>query len=231
MSIHEGYDDRTPVTRHQGLAAHQFAEEFEAMGPGRVLNVASGGTNLQSDIKDLLPDSDIEVVSLDPDYNNSENWFYQNIPNRQVGIAQDLPFDDDSFSLTLCQFGIQHMPKEDVPTVLKEMVRVTKPVDEPLDPRAGTILLGPVFKDKVLEKYIYDNGLEDVCGIETPSNYVQENWRPSGKPTLIIKKVPQLSAEKLAKISAGLIETKAIYPKRKSLGELVSRATHGFSQV
>lgn len=211
------FDPRTPLTEHRGLAVEMYGPEFLGPADGPVLNVAAGHTNLARDLEGThlgVP----EVVSLDPIY-ETVSW-YTHDPNRVPGVAEDMPFADDTFATTLCQFGIQHIndPTKQA-AALREMVRVTKPTDSINDNTKGTILVNPVWGVRKLTKAIYDHGLEDVCGIQEAPERVRGKH---AYPTLVIKKIPALTAEKLDMLVNTVVHTGALN-RRRTVAEFLAR--------
>ena len=210
------YDDRTPRTEHRYLAAGMYGREFLSPAQGSVLNVAAGHTDLAGDLADM-GQSGVQVVSLDPMYGSSP-W-YSTKADRVPGVAQEIPYDDNTFAATLCQYGLQHMAGQQSPAI-REMVRVTRPVEDIHDNTGGTILLNPVFKVDVLTDAIRKGGLADVCGIQAPPADVRDRL---AKPTLVIKKVPALTPDKIERLVEAIENTAALEPSRRSIGERLSR--------
>jgi demethylmenaquinone methyltransferase/2-methoxy-6-polyprenyl-1,4-benzoquinol methylase len=96
----------------------------------RVLDLATGTADLALMIARLHPDA--EVVGSDPSSRmleiGAEKAARAGLSDRvelQVGDAQALPFDDDSFDGCCIAFGIRNVPDRDA--ALSEMARVTKP--------------------------------------------------------------------------------------------------------
>jgi demethylmenaquinone methyltransferase/2-methoxy-6-polyprenyl-1,4-benzoquinol methylase len=96
----------------------------------RVLDLATGTADLALMIARLHPDA--EVVGSDPSSRmleiGAEKAARAGLSDRvelQVGDAQALPFDDDSFDGCCIAFGIRNVPDRDA--ALAEMARVTKP--------------------------------------------------------------------------------------------------------
>lgn len=207
------YDENISRTGHYGLAASQFEKEFSQV-QGSVLNVAAGHTNLQGDL--AKRGINVEVTSVDPAY------FLHDLqppaPNRKPGYIQEIPAGNEEFALTLCHFGIQHIPYSDFRKSLGEMARVTQTADSLTDQSKGTILVGPVFKARNLTSAIYGNQLEDVCGIIDPPVNLRDK---DALATLIIKKTPALTDEKLDRLVQVLITTNAM--KKRSMGAFVSK--------
>jgi ubiquinone/menaquinone biosynthesis C-methylase UbiE len=44
----------------------------------------------------------------------------------EVALAEDMPFEDDSFDLVICRGTLEHIPKDKQPLAMKEMFRVLK---------------------------------------------------------------------------------------------------------
>ncbi len=223
LEVAYGFDRRCPITAHEGLAASQFFDEFSQV-EGSVLNVAAGCTDLARDLRHV--GLSLEVTSLDPTYGRMD--LMPPVANRIPGFGQNIPFEDGTFALAFCHFGLQHIPGADLPLVIQEMVRVTQPADNIDDTARGTILAGPVFKPAALTDGMLMQGLKDVCGIIYPPTNVQ------GKdvlPALIVKKTPDLTDEKLNQLIEVLQQTGAM-SRRRTLAELISRLIfRGYSNL
>lgn len=73
-----------------------------------------------------LVDSGIDAFGIDPsEYALAES--HSDIKDRLTkGIAQSIPFPDNSFDIVTYFDVLEHIPERDVPKVLQEMLRVTK---------------------------------------------------------------------------------------------------------
>lgn len=94
----------------------------------------------------------------------------------QPGMAQSIPFDNDTFDVVTCFDVMEHIPVQQVPKVLKELLRVskqwvvlrvvTREVEGDIDPSHETIR----GKDWWAEK------IEKAGGIVEPiDNYVNDS--------------------------------------------------------
>jgi len=217
------YDRRTPKTKHAGLAAAMFGDYFRRVPAGQtVLNVAAGTTELARDLEAWRIPA-VPVISVDPLYRT--NGWYVNRRDRVPATAEDMPFDDNSFALTLCQFGLQHML--DRPAAVREMVRVTKSAEGADNSATGTILLNPVFKPGPLWEALTLRGLRDVCTVQAPLARVTAR---EALPTLVIRKTPDLTSERLETLITTLTETQAMQ-RRRTLGERIARAWGGYPSI
>jgi demethylmenaquinone methyltransferase/2-methoxy-6-polyprenyl-1,4-benzoquinol methylase len=106
----------------------------ESLGLGarnaRVLDVATGTADLAIAIAKAYPMC--SVVGLDPSVNMLDKGRRKVIADGLeariellTGIAEELPFEDDSFAGLTIAFGIRNVP--DRPQALREMARVTAP--------------------------------------------------------------------------------------------------------
>jgi SAM-dependent methyltransferase len=217
-----GYNETTPRTSHDGLAAEMYGRDFFAPADGSILNVAAGYTDLSRDLHGMGIDK--SVISLDPVYATHSR--FQQRPNYVAGTADTVPYPDDSFAVTLCQYGMQHIA--DKGAALQEMVRVTRPAESIRDTAKGTILLGPVFKPTQLAAAIYgaNKGLELVCGIQNPPEQVRSKF---ARPTLVIKKTADLDEGRVAALISAIEHTGAL-DTRRTLGEMASRLLGGHSK-
>jgi demethylmenaquinone methyltransferase/2-methoxy-6-polyprenyl-1,4-benzoquinol methylase len=97
---------------------------------GRVLDLATGTADLALMIARLHPDA--QVVGSDPSsgmleigVEKVEKSELSDRVSLEIGDAQALPYDDDSFDGCCIAFGIRNVP--DRSAALREMARVTKP--------------------------------------------------------------------------------------------------------
>lgn len=218
MPSNHNYDSYTPVTAHPGMAAAMYGEIFRKAGS--VLNVAAGNTNLADDLRPIAPNT--VVTAVDPIYSHSP---YNN-ENYVQGMMQELPFEPESFDMTMCQFGLQHIPPSDVGKSIQEMIRVTRIADGPKDDSKGVILLNPIFRADNLRDELDRRGLTEhsVAGIlpHTRSQFplgVRKNVYPS----LWIHKHEALNQEAINNLIDALITSKSIRPRIRSLGEIATR--------
>jgi ubiquinone/menaquinone biosynthesis C-methylase UbiE len=73
-----------------------------------------------------LEDLGIEAHGIDP-----SDYAFDEVPAEIIGrtvkgIAQDLPFKDNSYDVVTCFDVMEHIPENDVPQVLSELLRVSK---------------------------------------------------------------------------------------------------------
>jgi len=221
------YDPNTPRTSHNGLTAAMFADTLRnADGP--ILNVAAGETDLQADLHNLHIDK--AVVALDPAYADlTPGDRRYNSPWFAPAVAQEIPYDDETFAMTVCQFGAQHVPADQLGAALRDMVRVTMTARSPRDAARGVVFVNPVFDVKRLEQSLERLGLPDMVGINRPdtNRFAQRN-RKDVLPTLWLHKTADMTPERLEAIIAAVTETGALRTKRV-LGEVVSRVWGGQS--
>ena len=225
LEVQTAYDPNTPRTQHDQLAATMYGEIFKRVPS--ILNVAAGYTDLQKNLRAI--GAQAEVTSLDAVFEGNET------ANRRFGYAQDLPFEDESFAATMCQFGMQHITSEQWGEAMREMVRVTQTADSPRDPSKGVVLINPVFKAKKLEAALAAAGVDGVEGIAGVSYPDTSTFMPSVRkrvrPTLWIHKTPELTPDKLDAIVHAATATEALKDTHRSLGEMVSRRFGGYSQL
>ncbi len=216
------YDKVTPVTAHDGMAANLYHEVFGQVGS--VLNVAAGDTRLHDSLQ--LYGVATDIVSVDPAYARPE---YSGREGYVAGLAQELPFADESFDSAMCQFGLQHIPMEDIPATIHEMIRITRTADENRDQTKGYILLNPVFKNVRLEKalagfnddvaFLWHHDGAGMTGLERRALY----------PTLVIHKTPDLTPETEQDLVNRIVASRSLKPTHRSIGEVVSRRLFGGS--
>jgi|GEM_PF-5105984 len=217
------YDSRTPVTAHDNLMATMYGDFFR--NTDTVLNVAAGHTDLGADLRHRGIMT--RVTSFDPIYEREPG------SHRVPGYAQAMPFADESFAMTTCQFGMQHLPEASVGDAIREMVRVTRTADSSSDPTKGIIFINPVFRPERLQRKLVERGADrrsagimehDLDGFNLADRKVV-------RPTLWIQKTDALTPETLEPIIAAVVESEALRPAHRSLGELASRAFGGHSKV
>jgi ubiquinone/menaquinone biosynthesis C-methylase UbiE len=124
--------------RHLGPVIFEpYARDLAARIPSstrRLLEIAAGTGRVTHHLLATLPD-DAELVATDlnqPMLDEARRRLPDDPRLRlQVADAQALPFDDATFDVVACQFGLMFMP--DKPLALREMRRVLR--------RGGTLLL------------------------------------------------------------------------------------------
>lgn len=101
-------------------ARKAIADETAARNPGRVLDLGAATGVLVKD----LEDRGVESAGID-----ISDWAIENRLTDSVvkGTALDLPFEDESFDTVISQDFMEHMHPDDLPKVLAEQVRVTRP--------------------------------------------------------------------------------------------------------
>jgi ubiquinone/menaquinone biosynthesis C-methylase UbiE len=91
--------------------ADELAERVRGFAPKRILETAAGTGALTRTLAAALPDADIVATDLNPPM---LEMAAQRVASRTVSFrpadAQELPFDDDSFDLVVCQFGAMFFP-------------------------------------------------------------------------------------------------------------------------
>ena len=76
--------------------------------PGHILNIGVGSGKLEG----LLVDSGYAVAALDPDSSAIDKLVTMGI-NARVGVAQNLPFQDESFDAVVASEVLEHLDVED----------------------------------------------------------------------------------------------------------------------
>ena len=91
--------------------AQHVAERVALLRPGRILEVAAGTGIATRAVSEALPTAEIVATDINPavvefaaQHLESERVTFQ------VADAQQLPFDDESFDLVLCLFGVMFFP-------------------------------------------------------------------------------------------------------------------------
>ena len=106
--------------------AADVAERAKQFHPSDILETAAGTGMVTRALHRALPDAQIVATDLNPamlelavERQRSSNVRYQ------AADAQDLPFDDQSFDLIVCQFGVMFFP--DKLAANREAFRVLRP--------------------------------------------------------------------------------------------------------
>ncbi|SPJ29601.1 class I SAM-dependent methyltransferase [Falsiruegeria mediterranea] len=108
--------------------ADRLVERCTATGATDVIEMAAGTGIVSRKLRDHLdPDAALTVTDLNAPmldiaqskFSEGENVLFQ------TADAMQLPFDDDSFDLMLCQFGVMFFP--DKPASFREAKRVLRP--------------------------------------------------------------------------------------------------------
>ncbi len=117
-----GYEER--IGRYSRPLADAFLEVLDLPAGARVLDVGCGSGALTVRLADALgPDS---VAGLDPDAEDLARCASR-VPGAElrVGVADDLPWDDDTMDAVVSQLVVGLLP--DAPAALDEMTRVCRP--------------------------------------------------------------------------------------------------------
>jgi ubiquinone/menaquinone biosynthesis C-methylase UbiE len=201
---HFSYDTSVPVTRHSGLAAELYSQNFQNVET--VLNVAAGGTNLGQDLAPKLF-HDVRVVSVDPVYARQTLTHRSNMV---AGLMQELPFRDESFDAAMLHFGMEYIPRNEVGATIHEMLRVVKPTGPESD---GVVLINPAYKSRRLQRALHHAGFDEMFAgvIEHDAGVSHIEYRRHIFPTLIIQKTPALTAEREVELAALVQDTQAMH--------------------
>jgi ubiquinone/menaquinone biosynthesis C-methylase UbiE len=91
--------------------AEELARRAKSFAPQRILETAAGTGALTQALHEALPDSDIVSTDLNqPMLDVAEERVRSSNVRFLQADAQDLPFNDDSFDLVVCQFGSMFFP-------------------------------------------------------------------------------------------------------------------------
>jgi ubiquinone/menaquinone biosynthesis C-methylase UbiE len=91
--------------------AEQTAERARALAPKRILETAAGTGVVTEALHDAMPDADIVATDLNAPMLEQAGRRVEAANVRfQHADALDLPFEDGSFDLVVCQFGIMFFP-------------------------------------------------------------------------------------------------------------------------
>lgn len=105
--------------------AIEVARRAQTLSPGRILETAAGTGIVTEALADALPEAQIVATDLKEEMLAiaAEKPGLARVQLRQAD-AQDLPFEDSSFDLVVCQFGVMFYP--DKPKGASEARRVLK---------------------------------------------------------------------------------------------------------
>ena len=91
--------------------AEEVAERARAFAPQRILETAAGTGIVTEALHRALPDAEIVATDLNPAMLEvAARRVQSGNVSFQPADALDLPFDDDSFDLVVCQFGVMFYP-------------------------------------------------------------------------------------------------------------------------
>ena len=91
--------------------AEYVAERVASLRPDRVLETASGTGIVTRAVSEALPDAEIIATDINPAVVGfAAQRFQSEGVSFQAADAEQLPFDDESFDLVLCLFGIMFFP-------------------------------------------------------------------------------------------------------------------------
>ena len=126
-SIPEHYDRNLGPRIFVDFAA-DLAGRVAARDPGKVLELAAGTGIVTRQLRDVLPD-DCHLLATDlnePMLDQARRKFGErDVVQFQSADATNLPFDDDSFDVVACQFGVMFFPDKD--QSYRDVLRVLKP--------------------------------------------------------------------------------------------------------
>ena len=222
-SIPESYD-RYMVPLIFENFAEDIAQRAAALSPSSVLETAAGtGVVTRALTPRLLPDASYVVTDLNQpmlDYAAARQAADSRISWRKAD-AQALPFEDASFDLVCCQFGVMFFPNR--PSGYREAKRVLKP---------GGRFVFNVW-DRIEENVFANdvtNALAEVFP-DDPPRFLARTPHGYHDTTLIRRDLEQ------AGFSSVVIETRAAHPRRAILllptvrePHYATRSKHG-SQV
>jgi ubiquinone/menaquinone biosynthesis C-methylase UbiE len=105
--------------------AIEVARRAQALNPRRILETAAGTGIVTQALAESLPEADIVATDLKPEMLAiaADKPGLKRVQLRPAD-AQDLPFDDKSFDLVVCQFGVMFYP--DKPKGASEARRVLR---------------------------------------------------------------------------------------------------------
>jgi ubiquinone/menaquinone biosynthesis C-methylase UbiE len=109
-SIPEFYD-RYMVPMLFAPYAQEIAKRAKALAPGRILETAAGTGIVTRALHDALPEAELVATDLnEPMLERAALRVDSDAVSFQPADALDLPFEDGSFDLVVCQFGVMFFP-------------------------------------------------------------------------------------------------------------------------
>ncbi len=226
MSVEDdikGFDPSIPRTAHPGVAARMYGELIP--DGSKVLNVGAGDTDLEGGLQGLGVKAD--VTSLDPQYGRY-NAKQEEGPKHIRGVAQELPFPDESFDITMAQFLLQHLDPDVASRAMREMLRVTRTAESTSE-RSGLILINPVFRPQSLRELIARRGFGDLASVwDHDAKAFDLAQRRDVYPTLVIHKT-ELITDELAESLIKAVEESGALRRRRTVSERIVRKLGGFS--
>jgi ubiquinone/menaquinone biosynthesis C-methylase UbiE len=125
--------------------AKHVAERVAPLQPGKILEVAAGTGIVTRALTEALPAAEIVATDVNPAVVEfAAHHFDSERVTFQTADAQQLPFDDDSFDLVLCLFGVMFFP--DKIRANEEARRVLRPGGRYVLVTFDTLDLNPVPK-------------------------------------------------------------------------------------
>jgi ubiquinone/menaquinone biosynthesis C-methylase UbiE len=106
--------------------AEHVAAQVTPFQPERILETAAGTGIVTRAVREALPEARIVATDINPAVVDfaAQHAQFENV-TFQAADAQQLPFDDESFDLVLCLFGIMFFP--DKVRANAEALRVLRP--------------------------------------------------------------------------------------------------------
>jgi ubiquinone/menaquinone biosynthesis C-methylase UbiE len=125
--------------------AKHVAERVAPLQPGWILEVAAGTGIVTRALTEALPAAEIVATDVNPAIVEfAAHHFDSALVTFQAADAQQLPFDDESFDLVLCLFGVMFFP--DKIRANEEARRVLRPGGRYVLVTFDTLDLNPVPK-------------------------------------------------------------------------------------
>src|SRR3954453_6651626 len=125
--------------------AEHVAKEAARLQPGRILETAAGTGIVTRAVNAALPTTEVVATDINPGVVEfAAQRFQSERVTFQAADAQQLPFEDESFDLVLCLFGIMFFP--DKVRANKEAHRVLRPGGRYLLVTFNRLDLNPVPK-------------------------------------------------------------------------------------
>lgn len=189
--------------------ARVVADRVAAQQPARILETAAGTGVLTRLAADAAPNAEVVATDINPGVVAfAANRFDTSRVSVQQANAQELPFDDASFDLVLCQFGVMFFPDKvmahrEARRVLRDggsylVVTFADLVDNPV-PKAADEAVAALFPDdppRYMERGPFSY---------TDANVVEADLRSSGFVNVEIDTTTLITRVNARDAAAGMV--------------------------
>lgn len=207
------------VTRHQdvvydaafGGGISELKRVRASQGFGGHLEVADVGAGLSA-FYTHGANHDINVTRIDP--------IYADMPPEGDGYiaasASDMPeVPDGSYDATLASFLLQHLDRPETMDAIKEMIRITRPLED----GGGPIMIYPIYKPKLYRTLV--ELFPDTLGYATTDGgMLSERGLPTH--TALILNSQKLTPDVIDRLARGLANSDVFW-RRETIADKIRR--------